>query len=292
MSRLPAFLILASAVWIGLSPLPAAAAGPPGIPVLIYHDLVTDTTSPGETVIRLERFRQQMRWLHEQQFVALTLDQFGAILRRERSVPPRAVLITIDDGWRSGLQALPILRTYGLHASFWIIAGPRGIGDPYLTWDEVEAIDRDTLFEVASHTMSHPCDPKSNLVTWMDGIPAGHSPKDVRGELAESRHLLEEHLKRPVTQLAWPCGWYTDAMVDLAREVGYTMIMTAEDKAPARPGTDPLRVPRVFVDGACDLDAFAAEIHDARYHVCQTLGLVTRGHLPPGDARSDSASSR
>lgn len=284
--RIPAALLLGIGV-IGAVPAPGFSATQRAIPVLIYHQFVTDTTAPGETVIRLERFAEQMRWLREHRYSALTLDQFAAVVGGERPVPSRAVVITIDDGWKSGLLAVPILKQHRLNASFWIIAGPRGIGDPYLTWPEIEAIDRDPLFEVASHTMSHPWNPRDNLVTWMDGTVPGRSREDVRHELAESKRLLEEHLGRPVTQLAWPCGWFTDAMVDLAREAGYTMILTAADGLNGR-GADPLRIRRTFVDGACDLASFIASVRDGGYRVCQTQNPPTLGHLPPGYVQPDS----
>jgi peptidoglycan/xylan/chitin deacetylase (PgdA/CDA1 family) len=261
-------LLLSPSVW-----------GAPGIPVLIYHEIVTDGRPPGETVIHLDHFGQQMAWLKSHGYTTLTLAELAAVLVGTHPAPERAVVLTFDDGWKSALLAVPILEAYGFAASFWIIAGEWGIGKPYLEWADIVQLDRHPLFEVASHTFSHPWDPTDNLVTWVDGHTPGKNVVDARWELAASRQVLEQHLGHPVLSLAWPCGWYNDTLITLAQEAGYTMLMTAEDGL-NYPGTDLWHVHRTFVDGACDLAAFAAMIGDGRYRVCQPSSPPTRGHLP------------
>jgi len=251
----------------------------PGVPVLIYHKIVTDDQPPGETVIHLDRFRQQMAWLKSHRYRTLMLSELPAVLAGTHPVPERAVVLTFDDGWKSALHAVPILEAYGFAASFWIIAGERGIGEPYLEWTDIVQLDRHPLFEVASHTLSHPWDPASNLVTWVDGHTPGKSIADARWELVESRRILEQHLGHPVTALAWPCGWYNDMLMTLAQEAGYTMLMTADDGLNT-PGTDPWHVHRTFVDGACDLTVFETTVRDGHYRSCETSSQPTRGHLP------------
>ena len=162
-------LILSAPVWAA-----------PGIPVLIYHEIVTDDRPPGETVIHLDRFRQHMAWLKNHGYKTLTLSELAAVLAGVHPAPERAVVLTFDDGWKSGLRAVPILEAYGFSASFWIIAGELGIGDPYLEWADIVQLDRHPLFEVASHTLSHPWDRTNNLLTWVNGHTPGKSIIDAR----------------------------------------------------------------------------------------------------------------
>ena len=95
----------------------------------------------------------------------------------------------------------------------------------------------------------------------------------------ESRRVLEQHLGRPVPYLAWPCGWYNDTLITLARDAGYTMLLTADDGF-NYPGTDLWHVHRTFVDGACDLTVFKALMRDGRDRMCQTPSRPTLDHLP------------
>src|SRR3989442_5099768 len=72
-----------------------------GIPVLIYHEIVTDGRAPGETVIHVDRFREQMKWLHEHAYTTLSLSELEDIVKQRRPIPDKAVVLTFDDGWRS-----------------------------------------------------------------------------------------------------------------------------------------------------------------------------------------------
>ena len=248
---------------------PGAAAKPAGagVPVLIYHEIRTDGAEPSDTRISLERFQEQMAYLAENHWTPLSLGELVGFMRGEKPlVSERSVVLTFDDGWRSVHQAIPVLERYGFNASFWIISH-RGIGWDNLEWEDVERIDAHPLFEVGSHTVSHPWDPNDNLVTWVDGEVPGKGIADVRHELEGSRQRLEEHLGHPVRALAWPRGWYNERLVELARDSGYEAILTTDDGA-NRAGDDVLRIKRVYVDGACELDAFARLLRDAHYRPC------------------------
>ena len=249
------------------------------VTVLIYHEIVTDAREPGETVIPLRKFKTQMQWLAEHGYQTLSMEELVGFLRGKRSVPEHSVVLTFDDGWKSVLRAVPILNRYGFKASFWIITG-KGIGGSYMDWSDIEKLAKNPRFEIESHTVTHPWDPKDNLVTWLQGEVPGYGPADAWMELLESKQELEEHLGKRVRYLAWPCGWYTDELSRLAQEAGYEALLTAE-AGPNSQGGDPLRIKRVFVDGACDLTTFEDSVRHSTYHICQKKGRSTLGHLPP-----------
>jgi peptidoglycan/xylan/chitin deacetylase (PgdA/CDA1 family) len=262
----------------------AAAAAPrveagAGIPVLIYHEIASDGRTPGETVIALDRFEAQMRWLAEHGYRTLSMAELVAIVAGDAPMPARAVVLTFDDGWKNVLSAVPVLERYAMKASFWIITD-KGIGDDYMAWSDVEALGRHPGFEVESHTMTHPWDPADNLVTWTEGKVPGRDTGSARVELVDSKRELERHLRRPVDYLAWPCGWYNDTLVRLAVEAGYRALLTAEAGLNA-PHGDVLRIKRTFIDGSCGLDEFARTVVDGRYRVCDRQRAPTLGTASP-----------
>ena len=273
---------LAFLATLSLFPRPAAGESPARSPVtvLIYHEIVTDGKEPGETVISLENFEAQMRWLSKNGYRTLSTEELLSFMRGERRVPKKSVVLTFDDGWKNVLNAVPVLNRYGFKASFWIIAGPRGIGGKYMSWEEIQGLARNPRFEIGSHTYSHPWNPKNNLVTWISGRMQNRGAADVWFELSESKKILEEQLGRKIRYLAWPCGWYTDEMIRLAQKAGYEALLTAE-AGPCRAGDDPLRIKRVFVDGACTLADFEDSVRNAVYHIGPQKGRRTLGHLPP-----------
>jgi peptidoglycan/xylan/chitin deacetylase (PgdA/CDA1 family) len=70
----------------------------------------------------------------------VSLDEVVAAVSRHRDLPPRAVLITFDDGHRSVLEAgLPLLRERGLPAVAFVVAGLLDTDAPFW-WVEVEQL--------------------------------------------------------------------------------------------------------------------------------------------------------
>lgn len=262
----------------GAAAAPRADVGA-GIPVLIYHEIATDGRPPGETVIALERFEAQMRWLAEHGYRTLSMAELVAIVSGRTPIPARAVVLTFDDGWKNVLNAVPVLERHRMKASFWIIAD-KGIGDDYMVWSDIEALARHPGFEVESHTMTHPWDPADNLVTWVEGKVPGKDTGSARAELVDSKRELERHLHRPVNYLAWPCGWYNDALIRLAVDAGYRALLTAGAGLNA-PHGDVLRIKRTFVDGSCGLDEFARTVVDGHYRVCDRQRAPTLGSASP-----------
>ncbi|MBI4293089.1 MAG: polysaccharide deacetylase family protein [Betaproteobacteria bacterium] len=249
-------------LWIACCLLPLSASAGLPLPIVVYHKVQTEPIrdEPGQTVISLARFEAQMRYLAAHRYRTLSMDEVVEATR-SGNVPDHAVAIHFDDGWANQKNALPILEKLGLKATFWIIgeALPE-VG--YLAWDEIRTIARKPLFDVHSHTLTHPCDESSNLKTWVAGRPAGKSIADARRELIGSKLLIERQIGMPVRYLAWPCGLYNDELIGLAIAAGYEALATVDRGL--TPTGDVLRIRRAIIDGTCDLDAFVEVLSSPR----------------------------
>jgi peptidoglycan/xylan/chitin deacetylase (PgdA/CDA1 family) len=102
--------------------------------ILRYHSVggedgsVPSYIDPSLCVPR-SAFEQQMQFLREY-YTPMSLDQLYEAIAEGHPFPPRAVVITFDDGYRDNCSyALPILRKYGLPATFYITAGCVDAGD-------------------------------------------------------------------------------------------------------------------------------------------------------------------
>jgi peptidoglycan/xylan/chitin deacetylase (PgdA/CDA1 family) len=240
-----------------------------GLPILVYHEIRTQGATPpdGETVISLERFEAQMRYLHEQGYRTLRMDEVMAFLGG-RPFEGKVVAIHFDDGWKSVQQALPILARYGFAASFWIITGT-GIGEPHMDWGEVEALAQHPHLEVFSHTMTHPWRDGDTLIDWVENRRPGKTIEDARWEIVESKKILQQRLGRQVPYLAWPRGLYNDTLIQIAKNAGYSALLTV-DGGLNRSGDDPLRIRRVMINGACGEQVFKAILQDGVYRNCSS----------------------
>jgi peptidoglycan/xylan/chitin deacetylase (PgdA/CDA1 family) len=245
-------------------------------PILVYHQIRTTPDGPAdsEIALSLERFEEQMRYLHQHGYTAISTEQAVAIVRGGRAPPGKLVAIHFDDGWKSSLAAVPVLDRYGFGATFWIIAGT-GISWPHMDWDEVLMLAAHPGFEIESHTWSHPWKDGQTLIDWMAGRTPGKGVDEVRSELTDSRKLLEDKLHRPIVYLAWPRGLYDDGLVRLAREAGYQALFTTDDGVNHR-GDDLLRIRRTTIHGACDLHVFVQILADGVYRDCAAAAASER----------------
>ncbi|MGN6333089.1 MAG: polysaccharide deacetylase family protein [Motilibacteraceae bacterium] len=133
-----------------------AAAAPAGTGVapivLTYHD-IGPNTGGSRYVVTPQQFAAQMEMLHEAGYRTLTAQEFLRY-RAGGDVPPRSVLITFDDGTR-GLwtYADQVLARYGFTAVSFLITGQVGTHAPYyLTWSQVERMERSGRWDFESHT--------------------------------------------------------------------------------------------------------------------------------------------
>ncbi|HEU4676015.1 MAG TPA: polysaccharide deacetylase family protein [Motilibacteraceae bacterium] len=134
----------------------SAAAAPAGTGiapiVLTYHD-IGPNTGGSRYVVTPQEFAAQMEMLHQAGYRTLTAQEFLRY-RAGGSVPPRSVLITFDDGTR-GLwtYADQVLARYGFTAVSFLITGQVGTHAPYyLTWPQVERMERSGRWDFESHT--------------------------------------------------------------------------------------------------------------------------------------------
>jgi peptidoglycan/xylan/chitin deacetylase (PgdA/CDA1 family) len=143
-------------------------------------------------------------WLSRTQFLS-ALDALG-----QRS----DVRITFDDGNASDLElALPALRSRGLTATFFVVAGR--IGTPgFLDERGLRVLQRAGM-TIGSHGMSHR--------PWRQLAPVA-----LHEELVEARRRLEEVVGNPVTVAACPFGSYDRRALRMLRRWEYRHVYTSD----------------------------------------------------------------
>ncbi|XXF79959.1 polysaccharide deacetylase family protein [Myxococcaceae bacterium GXIMD 01537] len=114
--------------YAGLFPmLPQSGASWPVI--LFYHKVQQEPAGVwGERVLDAEEFERHVAFL-AREYEPLHLPALMDALRRREPLPPRAVVLTFDDGYRNNLRvAAPILRRYRVPATLFVATGLVGTG--------------------------------------------------------------------------------------------------------------------------------------------------------------------
>ncbi len=96
----------------------------PSAVLLMYHSIVENPELTHNTVgisQSLENFEAHIRSVATR-FAPVTLDEVAEFAQGGRPLPPWAVAVTFDDGFADNYEcALPVLRRYGVPATFYIM---------------------------------------------------------------------------------------------------------------------------------------------------------------------------
>lgn len=175
------------------------------MPILVYHRVVPrpPREDPFSLFVSTGTFERQLRWLTRSGVSSLSLDDVDAVLRGERSVPPRSVVITFDDGYLDNhAHAWPLLVRYRMRATFFVVSDAIGRDsgfDREGPQPRCAMLDRAHIVEMhrsgmafGSHTCSHPRD--------LVALP----PRQLGDELSRSRETLEDVIGASVHHFAYP----------------------------------------------------------------------------------------
>src|SRR2546427_10800749 len=213
-------------------------------------------------------FDEQMGQLRELGYTVVDLEAVLDHYADGAPLPPKAVLITFDDGYHDNLDnAARVLRKYGYPAVLFVPIGylddrhplpheehlaAQGILNRTIEWEELVDLEREGV-RIESHGISHR--PLADLEV-----------DEAAREIALSKLRLEERLGRPVRAFSYMKGseaQYKPGALSLVRQAGDGVAVPAGSGANSQT-TDPLQLrryniepysPRTFelvLAGACD----------------------------------------
>lgn len=198
----------------------------------------------------------------------------------QRSLPPKAMVITLDDGHLGNYRLLPVLKKQQIPVTIFLCAGIVGTNRHY--WFRFEHPDlskealkrlptrekRDRLAKAGflpekeylapqaltraqiqemkpyvnfqSHTTFHPCLPNC-------------TPQDAWEEIAGAKKILEQDFGLPINALAFPNGDYSTRDLNLVQKAGYACAITV-DYGFNSLQTDPYRLKRLSIDDTDDVN--------------------------------------
>ena len=223
---------------------------PPTATVLCYH-IVEAPAAPRMHIDR-ETFRQHLRYLEMTGYNVIPLRHlYEYVTGKRASIPKNAVVITIDDGWRSTYtEAFPELEKRKFPFTVFIYPNIIGKTSNALTWKQIKEMS-DAGVDIQSHSLTHPYLTKRKHRSKGDKAYAEWLAK----ELAESRRILEKETGKKVQFIAYPYGDYDDRVAEASAKAGYTAALTC-DFGRVKKGSDPLRMKRFVIDDRMDFAAF------------------------------------
>jgi len=186
------------------------------VPILVYHSVMPHHAgqTAEQRVLDVDDsvFVAQMRYLVDGGYHVVSFAALVDALEGRDTLPNRAVVITFDDGWENQYtHAFPILRRFGLTATFFVFTTPIGKDGKLMTWEQLREL-QEAGMTIGSHTRTHPV------------LPDFHAA--LHNEVAMSREDIKEHLGRAPDFFAYPFGAWDSLSAAWARTAGYRAART------------------------------------------------------------------
>ena len=247
------------------------------IPILLYHRLISreavrqGRVPDNEPIYAAydDVFAGQMEYLDRAGYTTLNCDDLLSIRAGRKELPPRAMVITFDDGYESNYtMAFPAMRRFRQKATIYVAPQPdeysrnliAGI-DRFLSPDQMRELDGSGV-SIESHTLTH--------------CVLSELPDDrARFELTESKRVLSEILGRPVRHLAVPRSGYSRRIHRLAAAAGYETVC-CNNKGSSTSSSDLMALPRIVIERDMSVEDFARLLRPRTAAMLRIIGNLKR----------------
>lgn len=227
-------------------------AGNHGPVALMYHSTLPGTHTPKwKWAVSIQNFSKQLDLLKKHGWTTVCIRDFADT----KTLPPRTVAITFDDGYADNFSAFEELNKRDMRATWFIVSNDIGGNSswgsmdsdrkPMLTEEQLD-IMMSAGMEIGSHTCSHP-----DLT--QIGLP------EVEDELVKSKEQLSNILGINITSFAFPYGRYNDSIANAVKNAGYQYACTTRSGWSLR-DNDPYRIRRISIFSNDTLSEFSRKI--------------------------------
>ena len=221
---------------------------PQGIPVLMYH-MIGDVKD-NDAVLSEAHFREQMKFLKDNDFHPITLQQLYDYMVNHKPVPVRPVVLTFDDGYKDTYTiVMPVMKEYGFKCTVFVPTYDADQG-VRLNWNEIKEMQASGM-DIASHGYHH------NRLNEMNG-------NTLSDEISKSQQELQQQLGIKNEFFCYPYGGDNPAAEAALKKAGIKLAFTM-NSGWANYGENPYAVERIWIGNAVELANFKERVTTEHY---------------------------
>jgi len=243
------------------------------IPILDYHNFTTEKSSSYK--INIIEFEKQMDYLAFHNYSVISLSELLIGLRAGQ-LPPKPIVITIDDGYKSTYTlAYPVLRKYNFPATLFLYTNFIEKNSYSLTWEEIREMISHNI-EIGSHTLSH-----CNLLKYKKNENYETHLARIRREIFLSKEILESKIGGEVKFFAYPYGVYSPIIKNLVIQAGYKGILNANSMNNTL-NAHPFSLNRQIIFGQSSFNSFIRILNQRPFNTSQIFpydGIIENNQL-------------
>ncbi|OIO87355.1 MAG: hypothetical protein CO094_05455 [Anaerolineae bacterium CG_4_9_14_3_um_filter_57_17] len=188
--------------------------------VIMFHSIPQEQKADSNQIL-LKDFRILMKDLKEQGFEAIDMQQMAGFLYQNAKIPPRSVLLIVDDRhYRQYFDEYfsQYYKEWGWKVINAWISLPETIQQ---LWDENSALEAEGWVDHQAHGVIH-------------NINMNDSSTDeyIQGELQGSINAMQARFNKTPIAIIWPGGDFGKRPVEAARQYGYQLGFTINPRGP------------------------------------------------------------
>ena len=221
-------------------------SGKSTIPILMYHSIRYEAGNSAR--MSKEKFELQMKWLSDNGYTTLTMEELYNHLSDKIQFPAKSVVVTLDDGYRDCYtNAFPILKKYKIHATVFVISNRiTSQSEDYLTEEQIKELSSSGFVDIQCHTVHHPK---------MDEL----SYNKQYNELNESKIYLEKLMGKAVEYFCFPSGRSNADTLKALKALGFKLSFKMSGGL-ASIYDDPYKLKRIYIGESDNIDSFQKKI--------------------------------
>ena len=220
-----------------------------GIAVLNYHFFFGDDEScDSANCISTSKFESHLKYLKDNNYKTLTMEEFRAWMYKEIELPDKSVLITIDDGAlgtgkHNGNKLIPLLEKYEAHATLFLITG----------WWDISNYESKYL-DIESHSND------MHTEKYCKGVSRGAKmlcldKEDVINDLKQSMAITKSN-----KAFCYPFFVYNSNVIEYLKEVGFQLAFAGGGYKATR-NSNKYAIPRFQILQNITLEQFISYIY-------------------------------
>lgn len=261
------FLSLFFCLLLLLAPFVQAGSRHNPLIVLCWHSVAETVDGDATYSVSRKLFIEQLEYLKTHGFQPVSVQQIVDATQGKSVLPEKPVLLSFDDAYRSYNDfVFPILSRFGYPSMLavvgsWIENGPpEGMPEPLMTWQQIAAVSRSPLVEIASHTFNlhrairyNPIGNVAAVVSVRQFKTAenryeteGEYRENLSDDFSQQARLFEKRLNIAPRVTVWPYGRYNDTSIAVARE--HHMCLSFNLNGGVADIDQPMRLNRILVE--------------------------------------------
>ncbi len=180
-------------------------------PILMYHSL-DKTRVETYAAVDLEIFKRQLDFIRKNQYQPITLSRYCQMLKNNKPISSKHIVITFDDGYQDNLEGIKLLNKQNMPATIFIIG--KNIGqDGYLSKKQIKYFLKNSKVEIGSHTLTHRY------------LPDLTNP-EIKTEVFQSKKYFEDLFNTKVETISYPIGGFDKRVLKTVKDSDYLCACT------------------------------------------------------------------